>query len=312
MVSNRHAIIGVAITLLVGCGGGIPINGASSLGIAPAVVAQSDKSGALLYVSAAATADVYVFTFPGGVLKQTLTGFESPQGECVDAKGNVFVTDGSADDIVEYAHGGNAPVATLKDPGNFPFDCTVDPTTGELAVTNAGSTGMGSGVVVYAHARGAAKKTYTDAQINSMWFCGYDSNGNLFVDGDFNSGTPVFAELPHRAKTFKNLTLDRTFGTPGPIQWDGTYLAVGDQSAVTIYRFAISGSKGTTKGAVHLDGAQWLVQFWIDGSRVAAATTSVHEWAGSWNYPAGGKPIKKNKNLCSPFYCLSFGATISQ
>ncbi|MGB6601885.1 MAG: hypothetical protein WBE77_12470, partial [Candidatus Cybelea sp.] len=112
-------------------------------------------------------------------------------------------------------------------------------------------------MVLYTHARGTVKETYTDVQINDMWFCGYDSEGNLFVDGDFDSGTPVFAELPRGAKTFTDLTLDRKFGTPGPMQWDGTYLAIGDQNATTIYRFAISGSKGTAKGAVHLDHAQW-------------------------------------------------------
>jgi hypothetical protein len=290
------------------------MNGASSLGSASSALAQSDKRGALLYVSSDATADVYVFTYPGGVLKQTLTGFESPQGECVDAKGDVFVTDSPADDIVEYAHGGNAPISTLTDPGSFPSDCTVDPTTGNLAVTNAGPVGMGGGdVVLYSHARGAVKKTYTDSQINDMWNCAYDGKGHLFVDGAYgSSGAPIFAELPRGAKTFTNLTLDRTFGTPGPMQWDGMYLAVGDQNAATIYSFAISGSKGTTKGAVHLDRAQGLDQFWIDRSHVAAANDSAREWAAIWKYPAGGKPIVKNKNLCKPSLCLSVGATISE
>jgi hypothetical protein len=311
VTANRYALGIIAAVFLAGCGGGIP-NGASPLSLASSALAQGNTSGALLYVSSDATDDVYVFTYPGGALQQTLTGFLFPQGECVDAKGDVFVTDAVADDIVKYAHGGSAPIATLKDPGSWPFDCTVDPTTGNLAVTNAGNEHEGGGdVVLYPHARGTVKETYTDAQINDMWFCGYDSEGNLFVDGDFDSGTPVFAELPRGTKKFTGLTLDRTFGTPGPMQWDGTYLAIGDQKASIIYRFAISGSKGTTKGAVHLDHAQWLVQFWIDGSGVAAATGSLHEWAGIWKYPAGGKPTQKNKNLCKPNYCVSFGATVS-
>lgn len=295
VTANRYALSSIAAMLLAGCGGGIP-NGTSPSGLAPGALAQGSASGALLYVSSDATDNVYVFTYPGGVLKQTLTGFLFPQGECVDAKGDVFVTDAVADDIVKYAHGGNAPIARLKDPGSWPFDCTVDPTTGNLAVTNAGNEHEGGGdVVLYAHARGTVKETYTDAQIDDMWFCGYDSEGNLFVDGDFDSGTPVFAELPRGAKTFTDLTLDRKFGTPGPMQWDGTYLAIGDQNATTIYRVAINGSKGTAKGAVHLDHAQWLVQFWTDGSGVAAATGSLHEWAGVWKYRRAASRPKRTK-----------------
>jgi hypothetical protein len=63
---------------------------------------------------------------------------------------------------------------------------------------------------------------------------------------------------------------------------------------------------------VHLDRAQWLDQFWIDRSHVAAANDSAREWAAIWKYPAGGKPIVTNKNLCKPSLCLSVGATISE
>lgn len=296
----------ITVAMLAGCGGGVPPNIGSSLRIAPATGSHTQKHEALLYVSAQGTADVYVFTYPGGVLKQTLSYFDAPAAECVDGKGDVFVADSSGNDIVEFAHGGTAPIATLADPGDFPFDCSVDPKTGNLAVTS----GYGE-VLLYARARGSAK-IYTDSQINNMIGCTYDSKGNLFVDGDYDSGTPIFAELRAGAKTFTSLTLDRKFRTPGLMQWDGSYLAVGDQKASTIYLFGINNFKGTTKGSVHLDGSHYLEQFWIDGPDVAAANGSLREWAGIWKFPAGGKPIVKNKNLCKSNFCLSVGATISE
>lgn len=118
VTANRYALSSIAAMLLAGCGGGIP-NGTSPSGLAPGALAQGSASGALLYVSSDATDNVYVFTYPGGVLKQTLTGFLFPQGECVDAKGDVFVTDAVADDIVKYAHGGNAPDRDAERPGEL-------------------------------------------------------------------------------------------------------------------------------------------------------------------------------------------------
>jgi len=70
----------------------------------------------LLYLSSRGTEDVYVYTYPGGTLEGTLTGFATPQGECVDKVGDVFITDTSVAKIYEYAHGGPSPKATLSDP----------------------------------------------------------------------------------------------------------------------------------------------------------------------------------------------------
>ena len=69
---------------------------------------------------------MYVYSYPGGVLKQTLLGFTDPGGECVDANGDVFITNTGGSDILEYAHGARNPSATLKDAGEFPIGCAVD------------------------------------------------------------------------------------------------------------------------------------------------------------------------------------------
>ena len=264
--------------------------------------AQPDaKAGALLYVSDTETSDVYVYTYPGGVLKQTLGGFIDPGGECVDAKGNVFVTNTGGLDIVEYAHGASTPAATLKDPGYFPFGCSVDPTTGNLAVTNfSPASGSGSGnVVIYEHAKGKPKKGYRDAAISGMLLCGYDDKGNLFVDGSTQASTTGFAELPKGGKKLVDIALDQNIVAAGGVQWDGKYVAVGDEASDTIYRFSISGKKGTTAGTAALSGGSAVVQFWIDGSKIVGPNSGLGT-VGIWKYPAGGAPTKTIGGLYVP------------
>ena len=78
---------------------------------------------------------------PRGEPRLKLTGFATPYGECVDEKGDVFILNFDGESIVEYAHGGTAPIATLNDPGEKPSGCSVNPATGDLAVTNFSGTG---------------------------------------------------------------------------------------------------------------------------------------------------------------------------
>ena len=264
------------------------------------------KSGDLLYVSDTETSDVYVFSYPKGELKGTLTGLLDPAGECVDKKGDVFITNTGDNDILEYAHGGTSPLATLDDAGYFPTGCSVDPTTGNLAVTNFTTTGSGQGdVVIYTHAKGKPKGNYTDPDIFDMFLCGYDVYGNLFLDG-LNQGSAFqFAELRKGGSALTNLTLDQSIGLPGAVQWDGKHVAVGDQSTNTIYQFSISGKSGKKTGSTALGGAAEVFQFWIAGSRVIGPDSSGAD-VKVWRYPAGGSALKTISGVYVPL-----GATVS-
>jgi hypothetical protein len=88
----------------------------------------SGKHRTLIYISDDGTNDVYAYT-PKGKLVGTLTGFNSPAGECVDTAGDVFIVNSNTSQILEYAHGGTTPIATLSDPGYYPNGCAYDPTT---------------------------------------------------------------------------------------------------------------------------------------------------------------------------------------
>ncbi len=301
------AALGVAALMIAGCALP-PAQGTAGAALPPLTAARGTaplraeaKTDALLYVSDTETSDVYVYTYPGGVLKQTLGGFIDPGGECVDAKGDVFVTNTGGLNIVEYAHGASTPAATLNDPGYFPFGCAVDPTTGNLAVTNfSTASGSGSGnVVIYEHAKGKPKKRYGDAAINGMLLCGYDDKGNLFVNGLTQASTTGFAELPKGGKKLIDIALDQNIVAAGGVQWDGKYVAVGDEASDTIYRFSISGKKGTTAGVAALSGGSAVVQFWIDGSKIVGPNSGLGS-VGIWKYPAGGAPAKTIGGLYVP------------
>ena len=254
-------------------------------------MAPNAGRGDLLYVSDFQNDTVSVFSFPKGQLQGTLTGFAGPFGECTDRAGDIFIANDKPPEILEFAHGGTAPIATIKDPGQYPYACSVDPKSGNLAVTNeyARNSTPGS-VAIYQHASGTPK-LYHDASFNYMFFCGYDNAGNLFVDGEPpGTGSFAFAELPRGGSKLKDIALDTTIGFPGGVQWDGQHLAVGDQIASTIYQFDISGKTGVETGSTHLNQTKQIVQFWKQGAYVVGPD-AIYFRVGIWNYPGGGDPI---------------------
>lgn len=265
------------------------------------------KKQSLLYVSSVLSNDVYVYALSTQKLVGTLTDFSSPYGLCVDKSANVWVVNDGAQDVVEYAHGGTSPLATLSDPGEYPEGCSVDRTTGNLAVTNFYSSSGGGSVSIYAGAKGTAQ-TYTDSDLEEYRFCGYDSNGNLFVDGETSGGAFAFAELPKGGSTFTNITIAQTIEWPGGVQWDGKYVAVGDTDTGIIYR--IEGTKGTVKAKTTLEQSDYVNQFWIaeSGKRRKGTVIAPNQDGGSvgiYPYPAGGAPTT-TITVSEPF-----GATVS-
>lgn len=266
------------------------------------------KRSDLLYVTDQGTMDVYVFSYPQGTLEGTLTGFDEPSGLCTNKTGDVFVVNAFGQNIIEYAHGGTSPIATLSDPGEFPSGCSVDPTTGNLAVTNycTGSSCAGAGSLsIYASASGSPK-LYADLEISHFDFCGYDKNGNLFLDGTRKNGAFAFAELPAGKSKLRNITLNQSIVSPGNVQWDGTYVAVGDNKAGVVYQFTVSKNLGTKAGSTRLRGSKNIVQFWIESVTIIGPNSDAAN-VQFWNYPAGGRATKTITGLTRPI-----GATVSK
>jgi hypothetical protein len=270
----------------------------------PSWMAPDAKKSDLLYVSDVGTDDVYVYSYPQGKLKGKLTGFVRPSGLCVDKSGNIFITDLFANRILEYGHGGTKRIATLTDPSEDPGDCAVDPTTGNLAVTNVSTSYSGPGdVLVYANARGTPK-SYKDSEVVYYEFCGYDNRGNLYVDG-MNSDGFAFAELPSGAGSLEKVTLNESISYAGAVQSVGSDVAVGDYESNLIYQFSISGVTGKEVSVTHLHKSSFAIGFWIQGSTVVGPNDDSANLM-FWRYPSGGSPTKTISGLRQPW-----GATVS-
>jgi hypothetical protein len=86
----------------------------------------------------------------------------------------------------------------------------------------------------------------------------------------------------------------------GSVQWDGKYLAVGDQTANDIYRFAISGLTGTLEGTTQLgftgSGLHIVLDFAItqrgSSSQTVVGGDVPNDQVLYWKYPEGGAPLK--------------------
>jgi WD40 repeat protein len=264
----------------------------------------------LLYISDLDAQAVFIYTYGHGYkLVGELTGFFNPEGLCVDKAGDVYVTNDTSygvHQITEYAHGGTSQIRTLNDPDGRVNGCSVDPKSGDLAVANewGASDGIGN-VSVYPHASGSPT-SYSNPNIYYYYFCGYDNKGNLFVDGETQGSVFGLGELAKGGHSLNFVSIDETIYLPGGVQWDGKYLAVGDQVAVkhnftsTVYDFAIKGSAATTVNTMVLTGSKEVSQFWIplvDGSRkhrVGTRLIGPNEYGGNtllWDYPSGGNPI---------------------
>jgi hypothetical protein len=279
---------------LAGCG---PAALPSAPAAPGALAMPAERATSLLY---ATTIDGhgFIFAYPKG---GTLATFSVATGTgvwgiCSDRNGDVFVTSqlsATASKIYEFAHGGTTPIATLDDDGYAIADCASDPVTGDLAVTNYDQTSSGgSNVAIYARARGTPRHL-ADPKM-SVAFCGYDDDGNLFVDGN---GTYQLAELPKGADAFKNIALDGTIVGPGGVAWDGTELAIEAngfaRKQAAIDRISVRGGKARIAGTTYLHGqANRGMTFWLGGGALLTAGGQQDTRVGLWPYPTGGKVSK--------------------
>jgi hypothetical protein len=176
-------------------------------------------------------------------------------------------------------------VALLDDPGFYPNGCSVDPRTGNLAVTNKSFDGPGS-LAIYKHARGDAFFYYDVSALYEYDFCGYDNKSNLFVDGP-----GVLAELPKGDATFTTINVDK--GSPGgQVQWDGKHITFVAYDSSAIYRLNVSGSVGTVVGVTHFIGVgAQMTSSWLQSTTALIPTGEKSERIGFWKYPTGGKPF---------------------
>ena len=133
-----------------------------------------------------------------------------------------------------------------------------------------------------------------------MYFCAFDADGNLYVDGENSSGQVVIGEIANATnggKKFKTLKYTgTTIGFPGGIAvTTHDKIAILDQESSTIYTFnqPVKGSLGNPIATTVLTGSSDPVTFAFTKSNkdlwgADAGNPGIAEFA----YPAGGNPIK--------------------
>jgi hypothetical protein len=229
---------------------------------------------------------------------------------CTDTAGNVYITSTLTPAVVEYAHGATSPLTIFYEDlgkGGQPNGCSVDAKTGDLAVVN----GIGNLVGIFSDPKDEGTY-YTISGMSAARFCGYDHDGNLFIDGPRTSAGKgfVLAELPAGGKALKKITLDKRIDSPGAIQWDGRYVTVAaiDAESSTLYRVKVVGTSATVVGTTRLGGEKTIAQSVIFDSKVIApyAINGVYrKQVGAWSYPHGGKVTQLVQRAGNLFYGLA-------
>jgi hypothetical protein len=318
----RYALsLGAAAALLAGCGGSqLPFGVPGATPQQRAVTAHADRIGSWMLPEAKGedllyagndVSGVKVFSYPAGKLVGTIEG---AYGLCSDRNGNIFAvaSGGTESTIREYAHGGTKPIRTLNNGNAEPFACSVDPTTGNLAVINFATDDLQKpgDVAIYKAARGKPN-IYSDPDIPYFWSGSYDNEGNLLVDTE---GCCVqFAELSKGGTALTNVTLSGGFvEDAATVQWDGKDFAVGAYtpkgkpkwSKLSI--ISLTGSSGTLLKKVVLRGLK--VNFACLQGKVAIAIFGARfQQIGFWHYPESGKPFQTIDGYGTYFT----GATVS-
>jgi hypothetical protein len=259
----------------------------------------------LVYSADWTTQDVGVYDYPSGTEVGTLTGFDDPYGGCVDAKGDVYITNLGNGTTVEYAHGGTTVLNTYS-PGGDPIGCAVD-RHGDVAITSFSP----GGVTVYTGGNSGDGTAYSDSSCYYQWPMGYDNQGNLIGIGQKSSIT-ICAVLTGATSETTLSTKDITIYTSGGTMWDGKYIALADQTEAGthetgVVEASLSGTTLTGHGEVVLGtscGENDDVNPFILGKK----NTPVNDRQGKvvvgpnpfcsgynagiyfWHYPKGGDP----------------------
>jgi hypothetical protein len=317
MHGNRYASTAAVAILLAGCGGSQPPIGAP--GVMPQSRAISTRaaqgrshaaagpatSGDLIYVSNGC-GGVCVLSYPDGQVVSIITLSGSIGGDCSDSSGEVFVTNDTQ--VVEYARGDSSPIATYSVAGEEADACSVDPTSGNLAVVFRGT---GANIAIFPPR--SETPSYYNAHIDA-YYCGYDADGNLFVDG-LNGHDGGLSELSKGASDLNILSINGDLGTPGQVQWDSKYITVEGRASGKVVRLAISGSTATVVGTTRLKGKiANASQSWIYGNRVIvpyATRGRLINKVGVWKYPASGKPVSKFEHFSGSKFRALGGVTVS-
>jgi hypothetical protein len=310
----RYAVgSATVLAILAACGAGTGLeSGVGSPAVQPAnrsdiksyMLPQARSAKYLLYASSFFFGAVHVFDLKKDVEVGTIAGFTEPTGQCVDAKGDVWIALADPYSVVEYPRASLREIRSLHTDGR-PFGCSVAP-NGDLAVANFDQRdGSPGNVDVFKNASGSPTK-YTCSGLGYYLSPGYDNNGNLFVEAWVSLGqTKVgVCMLPAGGNTLAPASINVALHYGGGAMWDGKYMTLTDRYddpsfrySTLIYRVTVSGSGGLTVVGKTLLLKSNISQPFLLGSK----NTPVNQTEGpllvgpdnyhvtEWSYPSGKK-----------------------
>ena len=293
---GRRAALLCAVSLLAGCGSATFAGGTSR----PAADARTSRT-ALLYASS--DGEVDVFDYPSGTKVGQLSGFDSgfdKEGLCADGAGDVFVagtlyiSGNASGQVYEFQYGSESPSVKLSTHG-YADSCSIDPTTGNLAVTEYYYPVFGHGdVAIFPNAQGTPTY-YSDPNGQRFSYCAYDSAGNLFISL-FRAGELL--EMAGGSQSFQTIALNQKPTFSGSLQWYENKLIVAswttENSPESIQRVQISNGTATILGTTVLANGhdkRSVGQYAVDGANIVGPDEN-DKYLAMWKYPKGGASTK--------------------
>jgi len=268
----------------------------------------AERIPALLYVSDFDRQVVNIYDYrsaSGKLVGQLAQHPSSPEGLCVDGSGNVYVTSyqkGSkpSPEIKEYAHGGLRPLETLSLHGVQPSSCTIDSTTGTVAVAlydYANSTG-GLDLIIGGLDRGHQVLLSDPNGLHGMLWDAYDPSGNLLIMG-ITGSTPGLDELPAGRRQFVHLSGLALNDADQGVLWDGSHIAVGDTnnsgneiivSEITVHGSTVRVVRRVTYTDPSCSFGAFTVEMAILRDTLVGASFYCATTIDFWSYDRGGTP----------------------
>lgn len=270
------------------------------------------KQPSLLYVANQGSSDVTVYTYSDGgglILVGTLTGFSRLGGMCTDKNGDVWIPDAYTRRVYRYAHGATKPAGIIREVGSSePYDCSVDPNTGNVAVANHGEFGN---VRIYPKGQRTGTKHEIRRHVEPDYVA-YDDKGNIFVDCEIAYTNRVsLYEFPNGGDRFVHIALNgNPLNEPGALQWIKPTLLVGDQAidgqTSLAHKVFISGSTATIVGQITFPETQHASAFWRRGDKIVVPDAAA-DAVEIYTFPGGALFATLTTQVSRPS-----GAVISQ
>lgn len=171
-------------------------------------------TSAFAYSCQTKASDCTVYDQNGKIIGALTSGIANPEGITVDSKGNLFIANGGASNVLEYARGGITLIKTLADPNQSPREVAVAP-SGTVAVSGNGISGSGPATSVSVYVGGATTPSYflNDSSAVAGTGITFDRSGNCYWSIITSTGGTQIDEFTGCSGSAQNLGISPSPGS---------------------------------------------------------------------------------------------------